>query len=156
MSTLSFARHRLAPLLATLALGACEGLGAGVCEHTYRDPLLVLQTVTDARTGALLTRVSVRDVTVDGQPVRAEDLLRGPTRNTLLESGGLVCAADCGFGTTPGRYRLTVAAQGYQPLVVERDADYARFRGGCPSYNEGSSVMRVQLTPMLVAVQLPF
>ncbi len=148
MSTLSFARHCLAPLLATLALGACDGLGAGVCEHTYRDPLLVLQTVTDARTGAPITRVAVRDVMFAGQPIRAEDLVHGPSRNVALDSGGLVCAADCGFATSPGRYRFTVAAQGYQPLVVERDADYARFHGGCPSYSEGSIVMRVQLTPI--------
>ena len=129
-------------------------LGAGSCEHTYRDPLLVLQTVTDARTGAPLTRVTIRDVTVAGQPVRAEDLLRGPTRNVVLDNGGLVCAGDCGFATTPGLYRLTVAAQGYQPLVVERDADYARFQRGCPSFNEGSSVMQVQLTPISTGLVL--
>ena len=128
-------------------------LGAGGCEHTYRDPLIVLQTVTDARTGAQLTRVTVRDIMLAGQPVPAEDLLRGPTRNVALDNGGLLCAADCGFATSPGRYRLTVAAQGYQPLVVERDADYARFRGGCPSYNEGSSVMRVQLSPIAAPSQ---
>ena len=39
----TFARRRLAPILASLVLAACDGLGAGVCEHTYRDPLLVLQ-----------------------------------------------------------------------------------------------------------------
>ncbi|WP_310569842.1 hypothetical protein [Gemmatimonas sp.] len=152
----TFARRRLAPILASLVLAACDGLGAGVCEHTYRDPLLVLQSVTDARTGASLTRVSIRDVTVGGQPVRAEDLLRGPTRNATLDSGGLLCAADCGFATSPGRYRLSVAAEGYQPLIVERDAEYARFRGGCPSYNEGSSVIRLQLTALPVAVPTRF
>ena len=149
MSILAFARLCLAPLLATCALGACRDIfGAGGCDHTFRDPLFILQTVTDARTGAPLARVTVRDVTIAGQSVRAEDLLWGPTRNVKLESGELVCAGDCGFGTAAGRYRLTVAAPGYQPLVVELDADYARFRGGCPSYNEGSSVLRVQLTPI--------
>ncbi|WP_309672254.1 hypothetical protein [Gemmatimonas sp.] len=98
--------------------------------------------------------MTIRDVTIAGQPVSVEELLRGPTRNVVLDTDGLVCAKDCGFATTPGLYRLTVAAQGYVPLVVERDAKYARFQGGCPSFNEGSSVVQVQLTPISMGLAL--
>lgn len=137
----------LAALLAVLALGGCQmPFSAGGCSHTYRDPLIVLAAATDARTGATLPRVSVRDVTFGGQPASLESLLLGPTRNVVLAPGELVCGADCGFATSPGRYRFTVVAPGYQPLVIERDVDFARFQGGCPSYNAGSYVLRVQLT----------
>ncbi|WP_411281366.1 hypothetical protein [Gemmatimonas sp.] len=144
----STAAVRLRALLATtLVLGACQNpLGAGSCEHTYRDPLLVI-VATDARTRAALPRVIVRDVNFGGRPVDLAGLVLPPARNVTLVDGALVCGTDCGFGTSPGRYRMTVAAPGYQWLVVEGEADFARFRGGCPSYNAGSYFIAAQLTP---------
>lgn len=135
-------------LLAACSLPAlgCPELAAGPCSHTYRDPVLAIITASDAVTGARVSPLLITDVTAGGLP-QSVGLLMALT-NFGVEARGdtIVCGIPCGFGTREGAYDFTASAPGYAPRRVSVEASFARFHGGCPSYNAGSTRTGVRLT----------
>jgi hypothetical protein len=126
-----------------LTLG-CQEFGAGPCEHTYRDPVLALTTATDAASGARITPLFLTAVSVGGQ-VQPIGYLLATAFGAREQDDTLVCDVPCGFGTSEGRYAFTASAVGYAPRAIAVDARFARFEGGCPSFNEGSTRTSVAL-----------
>jgi hypothetical protein len=126
-----------------LTLG-CQGFGAGPCEHTYRDPVLAVTAATDANSGARIAPLCITAVRVGGQAQPVGYLL-ATAFGARAQGDTLVCDVPCGFGTSEGRYAFTASAVGYEPRAAAVDARFARFEGGCPSFNEGSTRTSVAL-----------
>lgn len=135
------------PILITcctlLPLG-CRELGGGPCVHTYRDPVLAVTAASDGATGARIAPLFVTGVTVRdrSQPV---SYLLAVSFGARAQGDTIVCGVPCGFGTSEGPYSFVVSATGYAPRQVSVDARFARFDGGCPSFNEGSTEVSLSL-----------
>jgi hypothetical protein len=137
---------RLVLVVPALRFGAgCAELGVGACEHTYRDPVLTISAATDAESGASITPLQITAVAVGGQLQPIASLL-ATAFGARAVGDTIVCDVPCGFGTSESRYALTAAASGYVARDVTTEARYARFEGGCPSYNSGSTRTTITLT----------
>ena len=130
-------------LAGVLSLGCAEG-GAGPCVHTYRDPVLAITAAVDSGTGVRITPVFVTGVTIDGQSQPVGSLL-AVAFGASARGDTVVCGLPCGFGTSEGQYSFTATAPGYAIRRVSVNARFARFDGGCPSSNEGSTEISVSL-----------
>lgn len=122
----------------------CQEFGGGPCIHTYRDPVLAITAATDAAAGASIAPLFITGVTVGGQAQPVGYLL-ATAFGTRAQGDTIVCGVPCGFGTSEGRYGFTASATGYAPRPITVDARFARFEGGCPSFNEGSTETSVSL-----------
>jgi hypothetical protein len=123
----------------------CQEFGAGPCEHTYRDPVLAVTAATDEASRAPVTPVFITGVTVGGQLQPPSFLLIPPAFGARAQGDTIVCGVPCGFGTSEGRYAFVASAPGYAPRTIAVDARFARFDGGCPSFNEGSTRTAIAL-----------
>ena len=128
---------------AVLSVGCAEP-GAGPCVHTYRDPVLAITSVVDSESGGRIASILVTNVTISGrsEPVGA---LLDVAFGASTRSDTLVCGVPCGFGTSEGQYTFKAAAPGYTARQVSVNARFARFDGGCPSSNAGSTEVSVSL-----------
>lgn len=127
-----------------LAVG-CSELGAGGCEHTFRDPVLAITSVTDGASGVRVSPLQITAVSVGGQ-VQPVGYLLATAFGARAAGDTIVCDVPCGFGTTESRYSFTAAANGFVPQVITTEARYSRFEAGCPSYNAGSTRTSIALT----------
>lgn len=122
----------------------------GYCDNKFRDPILRIERVLDARTKRRIPRVTLTHISLGGQPVLTPTWLNlnSVAYNATGDATRLVCDVACGFGFIPGMYQFTVAAPGYRPRIVEVPARYQRITGpGCPVYSEGSTVLVMVLDP---------
>ena len=125
-----------------LVLGMLVGCKAdgtvGPCIHTYEDPVLHIQSVTNTQTGQSVQALNIVQVLFNGQK---QDLhvLTAVSFNVVVMDSTLLCGLPCGFGTEPGVYTLTATARGCRDTTVSLAASYAAFKGGCPSSNSGGS-----------------
>ena len=132
-----------------LAAAGCQdtrdttGLGVGPCLHEYRSPIIEMTSAV-ASGNQPVDPLVIRAVTIDGLTVNPVLLLTGPTHGVAQRDGALLCTVPCGFGTQAGRYRLTIEAAGQPTRVVDVQAAYRVFKGGCPSYNDGGTEVRVE------------
>ena len=138
---------RLMLIVSTVGLiSACEGLGAGGCVHEFRDPLLRLQTATDSVTGRAIPRVAITNVSVDNHAFATSLVLTQlPNTRVTLIADTLWCDVACGFGNMEGVWRFDLSAPGYRAQTFQLTARYARFDGGCPSFNAGSTSLTARL-----------
>lgn len=122
-------------------------LRGGVCLHEYRDPLIVIQQVADGVTGRPVPRVALTSFVLNGQPLAVTQVLQAASgRNVLVRGDTLWCEVQCAFGSSEGNWVFTVSAPGYSPLGYRQDIRYRVFKGGCPSYNAGSTELSLRLT----------
>ena len=130
-----------------LAVIACDPeLRGGVCVHEYRDPLIVIQQVADGVTGRAVPTVALTSFVLNGQPLAVTQVLPADiSKNILVRGDTLWCDVQCGFGSSEGNWVFTVSARGYSPLVHRQDIRYRVFKGGCPSYNAGSTELAFRL-----------
>lgn len=133
-------------LMLTLLVGCKVGETLGPCLHTYEDPVLHIQSVTNAQTGQSVQALDIVQVLLNGQK---QDLhfVTAVSFNVVVMDSTLLCGLPCGFGTEPGVYTLTVAARGCRDTTVSLAASYAVFKGGCPSSNSGGSQYSFQMEP---------
>ena len=142
--------HRQLQTALTAALGGalvgCDAIGAGPCEHTFRDPLVTVQSAKDSATGAPIPQLLLHSFTVRAIPQVARDIaVVPPTSRVALRGDTLVCAVVCGFGTLEGPWSFTATASGYLPRTVQATGTYPRFDGGCPSSNSGTVSLNIRL-----------
>lgn len=90
-----------------------------------------LAEAVDLYSGAGWTgEVRIGDVQIDGDRVTDLHALgSGSSFHVAMEGNQLVCTMPCGFGSTPGNYRFTVSALGYQPAQMEVDVPVGRGAG---------------------------
>ena len=137
----------LLALAAVFATGCNLSGSAGPCYHEYRDPVLLLEVRGSGRAGPVLSGVAVTAITIDGRPMVPAELSKPPSRGVTVSGDTLICQAGCGFGTSEGRYTMTLGLQGYRPATVQVDARYETSKGGCPSYNAGPTRFTTALAP---------
>jgi hypothetical protein len=136
--------HRIVPvaasMLVSLALTACQQDLPGPCMHISREPIITL-TSNEA------TRLEVSHVRVNGRPVRPVELVAGVAAGvaTVAERRVITCQVPCGFGDRPGDWEFRVTSPGQRHTEVHRQAGYAEFDGGCPSYSDGGVVIDVDM-----------
>ena len=123
--------------LAVAALVSCDISQAGPCVHTYREPVLTIERVSDV-SGRAVAALVLDSLALNGRPVdlRFAAVTTEPAFGVTSDGTTLTCTPPCGFGTEPGRYEFRLAAPGYTPTRVAINASYATFHGGCPSWND--------------------
>lgn len=126
---------------------ACDPeLRGGVCVHEYRDPLIVIKQVVDGVTGRPVPTVALTSFVLNGQPLAVTQVLPAARdRNVLVRGDTLWCEVQCGFSSSEGSWVFTISAPGYSPLGYHQDIRYRVFKGGCPSYNAGSTELAFRL-----------
>jgi hypothetical protein len=117
---------------------AKDGGTIGPCVHTYEDPIIHVDSVTNAQNGSLISTFQIREIIKDGNRVQPE-YIKIVSSNVAVYDTMLVCNLPCGFGTDEGVYTLKVSAIGYRDTTVSIKAKYAVFKGGCPSSNSGGT-----------------
>lgn len=133
-------------VVGTVLSVGCTEPGAGPCVHTYRDPVLAITAAADSASGARIASILVTDVALDGRSQPVGSLLLEVAFGASTRSDTLVCGVPCGFGTSEGQYSFSATAPGYAVRQVSVNARFARFDGGCPSSNEGSTEISVSLS----------
>jgi hypothetical protein len=125
--------------LGAFTAGSLNGcVGAGPCEHTYRQAILLIDAARDAEDGSPLPMVALSHIRRNGNEQDPKFLVLGPPSHGVEVHGdSLVCHVPCGFATDEGNYTFTVSADGYPPQERTYEARYRVFKGGCPSYNDG-------------------
>lgn len=142
-------RRRASAMLSIIlvaSLTACRLIGAGGCEHTYRDPVLEITHAFDAATGRRVALVYLTGLSVQDQSFPITYLLAS-SRGATAKGDTLICAIPCAFGTAEGRYAFTVSADGHVTQARTVQARFGDFHGGCPSWNSGSTKLLVRLSP---------
>ena len=124
---------------------------SGPCNIRYAEPLFLVASAADARTGAVLPQVLLRSYAFEGNPDLGTafliDVYGLTPRNVRAEGGALVCAVACGFGAAEGRYSLTFGAAGYRDTTFAVEARFAWGEGSCPRTLSGGRTIRLVLTP---------
>jgi hypothetical protein len=115
-----------------------DGDTIGPCVHTYEDPVIHIDSVTNAQNGSLISTFQILEIIKDGyreQPA----YMKIVSNNVAVYDTMLVCSLPCSFGTDEGKYSLKVSAVGYRDTTVSVNAKYAVFKSGCPSSNSGGT-----------------
>lgn len=140
--------YRYIFLMSPLVLLLGCGETSGPCIHTYEDPVVAITEVTDGNTGDQVEEIVVEAAEVDGQAVdELSRLTMEPAFGVAVTEEGIACAVSCGFGTTEGAWSLAVGAAGYESKIVQVNAEYQGFEGGCPSRNFGPTQVQFELVP---------
>ena len=131
-----------------LMLGSVAGCKVGgtigPCVHTYEDPVLHIQSVTNAQTGQSVQALQILQVLLEGQKQDSQ-ILKAVSFNVTVMDSTLLCGLPCGFGTEAGIYTLTVAARGCRDTTISLPAKYAVLKGGCPSSSSGGTQHSFQM-----------
>ena len=135
----------LVSLLGCIEAG--DGTGIGPCVHIYQEPILHIQSVTNAESGAMIETIIITDVTIGSASVDLRLLISESRRIALLDSS-LIGNPPCSFGTQDGTYSFSVSASGFRDTLIIADAAYSRFEGGCPSRSFGGRRITIQLQPI--------
>lgn len=134
-----------------LLLIGCESPGdanAGPCVHFYEDPILLIESISDAKSGDQISQVNIYDVYIDSVKQDLSSLVTDSSQNVSVEDSVISCQTPCGFGTQNGSYRFTVDTKNYQTKTLSiEQVSYDNFEGGCPSRNYGSTTTQFELQP---------
>ena len=92
-------RLALAEALVSVLM-ACSSVGT--CEHSYRDPVLVVGSVTGGGS-TVLSSVGIADISINGRVVKdLNSLVTPPSFGVSVIEGGPSCQIVCGFGLEEG------------------------------------------------------
>ncbi len=127
--------------------GLNENRNYGPCVHKYLDPVLTIESVTDAQTGALVSPVYISDISIDDNKQSASHLAGMDSTNISVEDSVIVCTPACGFSHISGTYQFTVQSDQYRDTTIVKEVQYQESGGGCPSWSKGSTVISLTLKP---------
>lgn len=134
-----------------LLIISCESPGdaeVGPCVHFYEDPILLIESISDAESGNQIPQVNIYDIYIDSVKQDLSSLVSDSSQNVSVEDSVISCQTPCGFGTQDGSYRFSVDANNYQTKTLSiEQVEYENFEGGCPSRNYGSTTMQFELRP---------
>lgn len=120
----------------------------GPCFHANREPVIHLNSVYDLVTEEDIQQVVITNIVYENEAVTFQENNKEMTTNIFVdfESDKLFCILPCAFLTSEGSYEFTVSASGYNDEMIEVDASYSVFDGGCPSYVDGGTELDLELT----------
>ncbi len=113
--------------------------GFGPCVHIYKEPVLNIQSITNAQTGQSVIAFEVLQAYREGVKVDLPSLAAHSSLNVVVFDSTLYCGLPSGFGVEPGTYLLTITARGCRDTTIALTASYAVNKGGCPSSSDGGS-----------------
>jgi hypothetical protein len=129
----------------------CESPGngnLGPCVHFYEDPILLIESISDAESGDSISQTNIFDVYIDSVKQNLSSLIRDSSQNVSIEDSVISCQTPCGFGTHDGHYQFTVNTTSYETKTQSiKNVDYNEFEGGCPSRSYGSTTLQFELQP---------
>jgi hypothetical protein len=125
-------------------LSSCKSV-SGPCIHTYRSPIVEVESAFVIGTNEPVTELVIHGVTLDGDSVELRNLATPPAHGVVLRDDVLVCTIPCGFGIQAGHYSILLEGGGQPTRFIDVDARYRVFHGGCPSYNDGGTAITVDL-----------
>lgn len=135
-------------ILILICVTACNSPNiSGPCVHTYEDPVIHIDQVTDVVTGTSINAFQITSALIDTFNLDVASLRISVSYNVVVFDSVLICNTPCGFGTSGGIYTLSISAPNYKDTTVVIQANYAVFNGGCPSSNSGGTVFNFQLSP---------
>jgi hypothetical protein len=109
---------------------------AGVCSHTYREPVFNISYAVNALTGESLGTIVIQSISINDRLVTDDNNPLISSQNIERVDGHWRCSLPCGLGNEEGRYRVVVDAPGYLPQSLTVQANYRVYEGGCPSYSD--------------------
>ena len=116
----------------------------GPCIHTLEDEVLHIDEASGSATSAIIGQLELSSFVVNGQIRTSEEVVARRQSNVVLDGELLRCTLPCSFGTESGQWEFTAAAPGYLPTGQSATAEYARFSGGCPSFEtDGTHISAV-------------
>jgi hypothetical protein len=129
--------------------GGCspDDLTSGPCEHTYRDALFHIESVTDSAGLTPIDTIFILEARRDTIAFAPSTLVLGFSQGISVHGDTIECEVPCAFGTIEGPWEFRVSAAGYGPQWRSVDAHYAVFHGGCPSYNDVGMTIDWKLSP---------
>jgi len=142
--------RRLLLLSTPLLVASCGGSGTsdeqvfGPCVVNYAEPILIIASVVDATSSAVVGTVALTDISFNGTSIDLSTLVAVST-NLQLAGGVLQCTVPCALATEAGTYSATVSAAGYKSTNVTVAAQYQTFVGGCPASYSGGKHISVSL-----------
>ena len=123
---------------------------AGPCVVSFEDPLVRITSSLDSVSGDPIPRLQIERIVFDGVTADLAPFA-SPAEGVVLSNDGLLeCEVPCSLGARhmEGFYRITTSAPGYQPQIVEVDAQYAKSEGpGCPVVLSEGVELDVRLDP---------
>jgi len=117
----------------------------GPCEHTILDPVIEIVDVFDENSGQNIEEFKITRALRDSQHIELYTLINNVSFNSVIYDSVLYCNSPCGFAAEEGEYQLTLSASGYGDTTVVIDARFAKFNGGCPSSNSGSTTVTCKM-----------
>lgn len=149
-------RRLLAHTLAAAALVSTGNAGTGPaaaqaqmmrpCVHSYRSGVVAVVAAQSVDTARAVPTVTLSGIKVDGQAADAATM--SGLHNAVVSGTGILCTLPCSLGTQQGKWEFTATAAGHAPRAASVDARYAVFQGGCPSYNDKGTEVRLALEPV--------
>jgi hypothetical protein len=88
---------------------------AGVCSHTYREPVFNISYAVNALTGESLGTIVIQSISINDRLVTDDNNPLISSQNIERVDGHWRCSLPCGLGNEEGRYRVVVDAPGYLP-----------------------------------------
>lgn len=136
--------------LSALFLVSCEDPNnsdpeAGICVHTYEDPILAIESVS-SESGDPISEIYLSNLSINGSEQDLSSVTDDPSNNVSVEDSSIVCTIPCGFGTQEGTYQFDTSTPDYQDTTITFEGvSYEVFNGGCPSSNSGSREVSFEL-----------
>jgi len=120
---------------------------SGPCVQIEREPVIKLEGVSDQSTGENISEVRIENFSFNGVSVAFKENQQEMLANVEIDfmNNGLVCTLPCAFFQREGLYEFTVSAIGYASEVVQTQASYSVYDGGCPSYVDGGTEVYIAL-----------
>src|SRR5687767_14124551 len=112
-----------------LLLAACDRYTVGTCDVITGEPLITIDRVQDALSGAGIPVVTIGSVVFDGSvPFPGSGLVATglPNHDATVVGDSLRCQVACGFGFLEGAYSMSINAAGYRDTTISFNATYNR------------------------------
>jgi len=124
-----------------------DGNVSGPCVEVEREPVIKIESVSDQSTGENIFEVEIDNISFNGELVAFKENQQEVLANIEIDfiNNSLVCTLPCAFLRQEGLYEFTVRAIGYASEVVQTQASYSVFEGGCPSYVDGGTEVFIEL-----------
>ncbi|MBB87921.1 hypothetical protein [Abyssibacter sp.] len=132
-------------LLVTGCEGGEDSGTVGACVNLANDEVLHIDDASGTTTDATIGEIVLSGFAIDGDAISAESIAAGRSTNITLDGNALNCVLPCSFGTEPGTWTFGASADGYELTPQEVEAEYNRFVGGCPSYDEDGTHVSITL-----------
>lgn len=133
-------------LFCILAVTTGCGSQAGPCMHEVHEPIVQIESVTDADSGEEIEEVYLRDIRIDENDLGTDVFYRENISEDDGNADRLICETSCGFGEREGTWTFEIGADDYDFQTETVDAEYEEAEGGCPSYVDGGTAVDVTLS----------